>query len=195
MHFTRRDNQNNSVIERSEGHFHSHMETVTASTNTLNMFDLISARLIELVQKYENERSGWVFDHVVDLRIHINPFQPFSGSSYIPLPSKLAAKKAIINVKNEKDQECFKWAVTSAVFPREKNAERLNKEMRENSEKLDWSGIEFPVSALATNQVDKFEKQNSYGINILGYENGEPTLIRRSSKSGCTKDKPAFHIK
>ena len=99
----------------------------------------------------------------------------------------MAAKKAIINVKNEKDQECFKWAITSAVFPREKNAERLNKEIIENSEKLDWSGIEFPVSALATNQVDKFERQNSYGVNILGYENGEPTLIRRSSKSGVPK--------
>ena len=190
--FIRRDNQNNRVIVRSEGYFHSQMETVTASTNTLTMFDNISARLIELVQRYENERSGWVFDHVVDLRIHMNPFSPFSGSSYIPLPPKLAAKKAIINVKNEKDQECFKWAITSAVFPREKNAERLNKEMRDNSEKLDWSGIEFPVAALATTQIDKFERQNSYGINILGYENGEPTLIRRSSKLGVPKINLSF---
>ena len=143
--------------------------------------------MIELVQRYENERSGWVFDHIVDLRIHINPFQLFSGSSYIPLPPKLAAKKAIINVKNEEDQECFKWAVTSAVFPNKDHPYRLNKEMRENSEKFDWSGIEFPVSALATNQVDKFENQNNYGINILGYENGELTLIRRSSKLGIPK--------
>ena len=105
------------LLSSSQGHFHSQMETVTASTNTFTMFDNIKARLIELVEKYENERSGWVFDHVVDFRIHINPFQPFSGTSYIKLPPKLAAKKAIINVKNEEDQECFKWAVTSAVFP------------------------------------------------------------------------------
>ena len=99
----------------------------------------------------------------------------------------MAAKKAIINVKNEKDQECFKWAVTSAVFPVEVHPERLNKEMRENSEKLDWSGIEFPVAALSTTQIDRFERQNPYGINILGYENGGPTLIRRSNKSGVEK--------
>ena len=185
--FIRRNNQDNRVIERSQGYFHSLMETVTVSTNAFTMFDNIKARLIELVEKYENERSGWVFDHVIDFRIHINPFQPFSGTSYIKLPPKLAAKKGIINVKNEEDQECFKWAVTSAVFPRENHPERLNKEMRENSEKLDWSGIEFPVSALATNQVDKFERQNPYGINILGYENGGPTLIRRSNKSGVPK--------
>ena len=184
--FTRRNNQDNRVIERSQGHFHSLMETVTASTDTLVMFDSIKARLVELVQKYENERSGWVFESVIDFRIHVNPFQPFSGTSYIKLPPKLAAKKAIINVKNE-DQECFKWAVTSAVFPRENHPERLNKEMRENSEKFDWSGIEFPVAALSTTQIDRFERQNSYGINILGYENGGPTLIRRSNKSGVTK--------
>ena len=39
--FIRRDSQNNLVIERSEGHFHSQMETVTASTNTFTMFDRI----------------------------------------------------------------------------------------------------------------------------------------------------------
>ena len=84
--FIRRNNQDNRVVERSQGHFHSLMETVTASTDTFVMFDNIKARLIELVQKYENERSGWVFDYVIDFRIHINPFQPFSGSSYIKLP-------------------------------------------------------------------------------------------------------------
>ena len=120
--FIRRNNQDNRVIEHSQGHFHSLMETVTASTNSLTMFDNIKARMIELIEKYQNERSGWVFDHVVDFRIHINPFQPFSGTSYIKLPPKLAAKKAIINVKNEEDQECFKWAVTSAVYPREKSS-------------------------------------------------------------------------
>ena len=78
--FTRRNNQDNRVTERSQGHFHSLMETVTASTDTLVMFDNIKARLVELVQKYENERSGWVFESVIDFRIHVNPFQPFSGS-------------------------------------------------------------------------------------------------------------------
>ncbi|MCG8374780.1 MAG: DNA polymerase, partial [Balneolales bacterium] len=99
--------------------------------------------------------------------INIDPFEPLSGSSYISLPSKLASKQAIINVKNEKDHECFKWAVTSAVFPKKKDPQRLNKQMREDSENFDWSGIEFPVSL---KQIDKFEKQNPYAINVFGYE-------------------------
>ena len=41
------------------------------------------------------------------------------GSSYIPLFKFLAAKKAIINLKND-DDECFKWAITRALNPVEK---------------------------------------------------------------------------
>ena len=173
--FIRINKETGDIVKVATPYFHSLMETITEATDISDIFDKMSALQIESAHNFEEiEDSEWRFDRVIDLRIHINPFQPFSGSSYIPLPPKLASKKAIINVKNENDHECFKWAITSAVFPRDKNAERLNKEMRENSEKFDWSGIEFPVSAVGTNQIDKFEKQNPYGINVLGYENKGP---------------------
>ena len=62
-------------------------------------------------------------------------YVPLGGSSYIPLPKFLAAKKAIINLKNE-DDECFKRAITRALYPVEKNSERLDKKLREKSEVL-----------------------------------------------------------
>ena len=77
------------------------------------------------------------------------------------------------------DHECFKWAVTSAVFPRKENGRRLNNQMRENSNNFNWSGIEFPVSL---KQIDKFEKQNPYAINVLGYEDDEVYPLRISKK-------------
>ena len=40
-------------------------------------------------------------------------------ATYIPLPAFLAAKKAIINLRNE-DDKCFKWAITRALTPVEK---------------------------------------------------------------------------
>ena len=138
---------------------------ITESTDLSDLFNILTNYQLVLFEEFLKNKSGWVFDHVLYFDIFIDPFEPLSGSSYIPLPSKLASKKAIINVKNEKDHECFKWAVTSAVFPKEKDPQRLNKQMRENSEKFDWSGIEFPVS---WKQIDKFEKQNPYyTINVL----------------------------
>ena len=147
--------------------FASKMEIVTESTDISVLYDQMTDKIFELIQNFNNRGSGWQLDRVEHLDININPYNPLSASSYIPLPKKLAEKKAIINVKNENDNECFKWAVTSAVFPAKEHGERLSKQMRKDSEKFDWTGIEFPVSE---EFVDKFENQNPYAINVLGYE-------------------------
>ena len=54
-----------------------------------------------------------------------------------PLPGFLAAKKAIINLKNE-DDECFKWAIARALNPVEKHSDRIDIKRREKSEVLNW---------------------------------------------------------
>ena len=43
-------------------------------------------------------------------------YEPFRGGSYMPLPKKLQAKKAIINVQKE-DNQCLRWAIRTALFP------------------------------------------------------------------------------
>ena len=163
--------------------FASKMEIVTESTDLSDLYNTMTSRIFELIQNFNNRGSGWQFDRIEHLDININPFNPLSASSYILLPKKLYEKKAIINVKNENDNECFKWAVTSAVFPKEKNAERLSKQMRKDSEKFDWTGIEFPVSE---EFVDKFEKQNPYAINVFGYEGVVyPLRISKKNEHSC----------
>ena len=73
---------------------------------------------------------------------------------YISLPKFLAAKKAIINLKNE-DDECVKWAISRALYPVEKNSERIDKELRETSKDLNWEGLKFLVNL---RDINKFEK-------------------------------------
>ena len=70
-------------------------------------------------------------------------------------PQKNRGKKAVINMKNDDDQ-CFKWSVTRARHPVDKNAERITKELKKQSEQLDWSGLKFPVEL---NQIAIFEKK------------------------------------
>ena len=166
VRFTK-ENPTTGNIDINVYSFASKMEIVTEATDIPVIYDHMVDVIFELIQNFQNRGSGWQFDRVEHLDININPYNPLSASSYIELPGNLAEKKAIINVKNENDNECFKWAVTSAVFPAEKNAERLSKQMREDSEKFDWTGIEFPVSL---KQIDKFENQNNYAINVFGYE-------------------------
>ena len=50
--------------------------------------------------------------------------------------------------------------------------------MRDNFEKFNWKGIEFPVSL---NKIDKFEKQNPFAVNVFGIE-GEKVYPLRISE-------------
>jgi len=82
------------------------------------------------------------------------------GSSYIELPKALKDKKAVINMKND-DEQCFKWCVTRALNPVDKNAERITRLLREQSQTLRWGGRD----------IDKFERLNPrIAINVFGYE-------------------------
>ena len=55
-----------------------------------------------------------------------------------------------------KDNECFKWCITRALNPVKKNAERIDKNLRKQSENFNWKDINFPVSL---SEIGKFEKK------------------------------------
>ena len=124
--------------------------------------------VLESLAKFQRQGSNWRFRSVLSLDLHTVKYEPLGGSSYIPLSGFLAAKKAIINLKNE-DDECFKWAITRALTPVEKNTERIDIKLREKSEVLNWEGLKFPVSV---SDFNKFENRNSsISVNVFGYEN------------------------
>lgn len=121
--------------------------------------------------------SGWDEMYVEDGYVDVAPYDASAGGSYIPLPSSLAAKKAIVNVKNN-DDECLRWALKSA-----KNGERTSR-CPENDD-LNWNGIEFPVKVP---QICKLEKQNQgLAIKVFGLENGDLTILWISDKSKAIK--------
>ncbi len=67
--------------------------------------------------------AQWLVSHtsmklqrVSTLELQMGRFKPLQGPRSSHLPAPLKAKKAPVNVQN-KDQECFKWAVLSMLFP------------------------------------------------------------------------------
>ena len=173
-----KENPATGKIDENSRYFHSFVETITEASDLSELFNVMTSCLIELSQQFQNQGFGWQFSKVETPDIIIDPFEPLSGSSYIPLPKSIADKDAIINVKNSDDNQCFKWAVTSAIYTAKNHPERLNKKIRINSEKFNWKGIEFPVSL---KQIDKFEKQNPFAVNVFGIE-GEKVYPLRISK-------------
>ena len=74
---------------------------------------------LESLAKFQRHGNNSRFQSVLSLDLHTVKYEALGGSSYILLPAFLAAKKAIINLKNE-DDECFKWTITRALNPVEK---------------------------------------------------------------------------
>lgn len=87
---------------------------------------------------------------------------------YIILPKQIALKKACINVKNA-DDASFAWAVTSALHPAYKNADRVTS-YRHYSNVLKLDDIQFPVTF---KQIPKFEQLNNISINVYILEGNE----------------------
>ena len=152
-------------IEDTDGIFHSRVEWVMEDTDIDELYEGMIKECLEKMEVFQKGGSGWRFANVVSLDIYVDPFNPMRAGSYFPLPYKLDIKKAVINVQNN-DDECFKWAITSAVFPRKKNGHRLDANMRKNAALLNWKGIDFPTTL---QQIFRFEKQNPYSINVYGW--------------------------
>ena len=162
--------------------FHSEIETNLEGTEE-EIFEKMVERIKELISNFQNNGSNWVFDRVIQLEIHFANWVPIKGSSYVPLPEKIAAKIAVINLKNE-DEECFKWCVTRALNPGD-HPERVSLQLREDSKKLNWSGLKFPVKLI---DIKIFEKANpEISVNVFGFEEEKvyPLKISKEKRSIC----------
>ena len=103
-----------------------------------------------------NEVTVYCVDEAISLK----------GSLYIPLPKKLKNKCAIINMENNDDM-CFKWSVTRALNPVERNPKRVTKKLRLQSKQCNWDSISFPTSL---QNIRTFEKNNNVLINVFGFD-------------------------
>ena len=159
--------------------FHSETVENLEGTDESVIYDRSIQTIEERIQNFNQRGSNWRFQRVLSLDVHFTDFQPLRGSTFLPLPRKIATKKAVINMKNDDDQ-CFKWSVVRALNPVEKNSERITNELKEQSERLDWSGLKFPVKL---DQIVIFEKLNpQISINVFGFEGDVYPLRLSKSK-------------
>ena len=78
---------------------------------------LIQRMLAHIKAQTENPKfpeSGFTLDKIMHLYINFHRLALTRGSSYIELPKWIKSKKAVINPQN-KDEECFKWALIAAL--------------------------------------------------------------------------------
>ena len=151
--------------------------------NNFEVAEEMIQEMIEAMENYNKRGSNWIFKRVIRLDVNFVRWKPLGGSTWIPLPEKLAQKKAIINMKN-KDDFCFKWCVTRAANMVENHPERITEDLREQAEKFDWTDCKFPMPL---EKIKFFEKRNNLSINVYEWNGHASPLI-------VTKEEKPFHI-
>ena len=110
--------------------------------------------ILNLLDIWINEGSGWIIDKIEGLYINVANYEPLLGGSYIPLPKVLNnSMKGLINLKN-KDHKCFMWCHVRLINPTNSHLERINKQDKKIAANLNYSDIMFPLDI---NDYEKFE--------------------------------------
>ena len=166
-------NSGNEIVEKL-AYFNSTPQTIINQMEINGALQMSKQNILNQISQWISEGSGWTIKSVDSHYLNIVKYKPLKGSSYIQLPYELRnSAKGLINMKNE-DNECFRWCHIRHLNPQYKDPQRIKKVDKPYVEKLDYSGIEFPVTI---KQFNKIEKQNSININVFGYEDKQPYPI------------------
>ena len=145
------------------------------------MDGIVDGMIAQMNTQIENAallNSRFRFDEVLFLDVNFHWLNLTRGSSYLPLPDWLAKKKAIINPQND-DEECFKWAVITALkwldimfHPQHMS------NLRKFADNYKWFGLKFPVSI---KDIGKFKNKNNVSVNVLAGEDQDIYICQKSN--------------
>jgi len=163
----------NEAVYKS-AYFNSSAQTIINQTEIIDSLQSAKQQILNKVAEWISQGSSWTIKSVDSHYLNIVKYKPLKGSSYIKLPQELRnSVKGLINMKNE-DKECFRWCHIRHLNPQDKDPQRIKKTDKQYIEKLDYSGIEFPVNV---KHYNKIEKQNNINISVFGYEDQQPFPI------------------
>ena len=148
--------------------FHSDIELNLGATDEEELYEKMIDRIEEKIQHAEAEISGWRFHSVIKLEMYTVVYKPLKGGSYIKLPKEIATKKAVVNMKNTKDDQCFLWCVLRALNPVKRDKELIDGTLKSKIDTVNMGGIHYPVTL---KDVSKFEKLNpDIAISVYAYD-------------------------
>ena len=122
--------------------------------------------LVSAIEDFQQCGSGWILDRLIALDLHLLEFDPLQVTSYIPLPTCIQNRKAVINIKN-KDEKCFLWSDLYGNY-HAKTHERVSHYLEHENE-LNLQGISFPMTL---KDIPKFKRLNNVSIYVSKEMNG-----------------------
>ena len=152
------------IIEHLPVYFNSTTKKVINSKFNLHKS---FQEILYIIYNWINEGSGWMIELIEGFYLNISAYSPLVGSTYTKLPDELKnSMKGLINIKNS-DNKWFLWCHDMHLNLIDKNPQIITKEYKEIVSKLDYEGIDFPVSK---KDYCRIEMQNKICINVFCYD-------------------------
>ena len=148
-----------------------------------NTDDVIDRFFNTLLQRFQHAQetsndkgSEFIPESVELLYYHFQKIDIRRAESYIMSPNWIVSKKATINPKNEKDNECFKWSIIAGLNYNKIKEKELKKLLKFRRVDTDFSSYQ--------RDWEEFEQNNtSIALNILfvSYNSEEIKLAYKSN--------------
>ena len=109
--------------------------------------------------------SGWILESIDYLRLFTAMYEPVLGKSYIPTPTAIKGKLAIVNIQND-DNRCFEYAIlASQHYPW---VDQTNgNSPGQYTQWLDTLNFDGCSTPMPLDDITKFEKNNGLSINVF----------------------------
>ena len=135
--------KNNGETEYSPVYFNSLTKKVINDNYKL---DQSFQEIIYRLDNWINNGSGWIVKEIYSQYLNVSFYSLLSGKNYIKLPDELQyPMKGLISIKNY-DSKCFLWCYVRHLNTVDKNPQKIKKEDRKVFRKLNYQGVDFPVS-------------------------------------------------
>ena len=137
--------------------------------------DAANDKLLNRLEVFEGQGSGWTLQNVEKLDLDIARFNPIGGSSFIPSPDRIKNTHCCLNIQNE-DELCFLYSIAASVIKIDRKMQpQRTHHYREAIKNFNIDGLTFP---LPPNQIPKFEKQNGdYSVNVFHLDEETNTIM------------------
>jgi len=164
---------------------------IPTTTSDVEKLDINNAlmQLLDKVDAFSGQNSGWTISHVKYLRLCWGSYRPLEFGTFIPTPKHIAVKKAVVNIRSS-DNYCFQYSVLAGMNLISVDSHQYRHKERAYIYKpfmhmLNMDGIQSPVPI---SSISKFENQNpDILVNVLYHDGDQIVPIRTSTFADARK--------
>ena len=129
-------------------------------------------KILTVLATFASSGSGWILEKVIRLDVKFAHYRPVNGSSYLPLPVKIANCRGLLNIRNHNDQNCFKHCYIAAYHLHNNiSLERYGRDSNTEKTSLDtYSNLDQPLGdfemPMGFDDMKEFESLNNVESNV-----------------------------